>query len=212
MTRVRVLVADDHPLIIEGITAALRRLGLDVVGHVETASAVVKKYIESRPDVLVLDVRFGPGPTGLDVARQLLSKRPGARIVFYSQFDQDEIIREAYRLGGAAFVTKNSPPEALANAIEEVNRGKTYFLPQIAERLALLGVRGDESPRARLEPREIEVFNQMARGLTNNEIAERMNLSPKTISTISQAVKEKLGMHRAADITRLAMKHGMLEP
>ena len=212
MARVRILIADDHPLIIEGITAALRRLGFEVVGHVEIASAVVKKYIETKPDVLVLDVRFGPGPTGLDIAKLLLAQRPRARIVFYSQFDQDEIIREAYRLGGAAFITKNSPPEALANAIHEVHAGKTYFLPQIAERLALLGVRGDESPRARLEPREVEVFSQMACGLTNNEIAERMSLSPKTISTISQAIKEKLGLHRAADLTRLAVKHGMLEP
>lgn len=212
MASIRVLIADDHPLIVEGITAALRRLELDVVGHVESAAAVVAKYIETRPDVLVLDVRFGPGPTGLDVARQLLSSHPTARVVFYSQFDQDEVIREAYRLGGSAFVTKNTPPEALAHAIEEVHRGKTNFLPTIAERMALLGVRGDESPRSKLEAREIEVFTRLAQGLTNNEIAERMNLSTKTISTVSQAVKEKLGVQRAAEITRLALKHGMIEP
>ena len=212
MARTRVLIADDHPLIIEGITAALRRLGLNVVGHVQTAAEVIPKYIDCRPDVLVLDVRFGPGPTGLDVARELLSDHPEALIVFYSQFDQDEIIREAYRLGGAAFITKNSPPEALVRAIDEVSQGKTFFLPEIAERLALLGVRGDESPRAKLEPREVEVFALIAAGLTNVEIAERMGLSAKTISTISQAIKEKLGLYRTADLTRLAMKHGLIEP
>lgn len=212
MARTRVLIADDHPLIIEGITAALRRLGLNVVGHVQTAAEVIPKYIDCRPDVLVLDVRFGPGPTGLDVARELLSDHPEALIVFYSQFDQDEIIREAYRLGGAAFITKNSPPEALVRAIDEVSQGKTFFLPEIAERLALLGVRGDESPRAKLEPREVEVFALIAAGFTNVEIAERMGLSAKTISTISQAIKEKLGLYRTADLTRLAMKHGLIEP
>ena len=212
MARIRVLIADDHPLIIEGITAALRRLGLNVVGHAQTAAQVIPKYLETRPDVLILDVRFGPGPTGLDVAKELLSECPEALIVFYSQFDQDEIVREAYRLGGAAFITKNSPPEALVRAIDEVSQGKTFFLPQIAERMALLGVRGDESPRAKLEPREVEVFALMAAGSTNVEIAERMSLSPKTISTISQAIKEKLGLYRAADLTRLAMKHGLIEP
>lgn len=212
MARIRVLIADDHPLIVEGIAAALRRLGLNVVGLARTAAEVQPEYDRVQPDVLVLDVRFGPGPTGLDVAKELLVQWPKAAIVFYSQFDQDEIIREAYRLGGAAFITKNSPPEALAAAIEEASRGKTFFLPQIAERLALLGVHGDDSPRARLEPREVEVFSLMASGLTNVEIAERMSLSPKTISTISQTIKEKLGIHRAAEITRLALKHGLIEP
>lgn len=212
MASIKVLLADDHPLIIEGLYVALPRLGIEVLGHVERAAAVVEKFEQTRPDVLVLDVRFGPGPTGLDVARDLLTARPAARIVFYSQFDQNEIIRDAYRLGGAAFITKDKPPEMLAQAIEAAAKGNTYFLPAIAERLALLGLKGDESPRVRLDAREIEVFVQLANGLTNNEIAERMKLSSKTISIIGQAVKEKLSAHRSADLTRLAMRHGMIDP
>lgn len=148
----------------------------------------------------------------MDVARSLLSKEPEARIVFYSQFDQNEVIREAYRLGAAAYVTKNQPPGVLATAIEEAARGKTYFVPAIAERLALLGVRGDESPRSRLDAREAEVFVQLANGLTNNEIAERMSLSSKTIGVIAQAIREKLGVQRAAEMTRLAVRYGMIDP
>ena len=212
MTALRVLIADDHPLIIEGLVAALKRLGLRVAGHVQAATEVIAKYMQVRPDVLVLDVRFGPGPTGLDVARELIAHDANARIVFYSQFDQNEVIREAYRLGGAAFITKNTPPELLALAIGEAHAGRTYFLPQIAERLALLGVRGDQSPRSILDEREVEVFMLMAGGLTNNEIAERMDLSAKTIGNIGQAVKEKLGVQRATDMTRLAVRHGMLDP
>lgn len=212
MAQVRVMIADDHPLIIEGLSAALNRLGLIVVGQVETTAAVIPTFVETKPDVLVLDVRFGPGPTGLDVARELLAEAPSARIVFYSQFDQDEVVREAYRLGGAAFITKNTAPQALARAIEEAHAGKIYFLPEIAERMALLGVRGDTSPRSRLDDREIEVFMQLADGFTNNEIAARMKLSAKTIGTIGQAVREKLGVQRATDLTRLAVRHGMIDP
>lgn len=212
MAQVQVMIADDHPLIIEGLSAALRRLGLSVVGQAETAETVIPAFMETKPDVLVLDVRFGPGPTGLDVARELLGKAPTARIVFYSQFDQDEIVREAYRLGGAAFITKNTLPAALARAIEEAHAGKTYFLPDIAERMALLGVRGDSSPRSKLDEREMEVFMQLAGGFTNNEIAARMKLSAKTIGTIGQAVREKLGVQRATDLTRLAVRHGMIDP
>jgi two-component system invasion response regulator UvrY len=212
MAPVRVLLADDHPVIIEGLRAALVRHDVEVVGQVECAQQVVSVYLEAKPDVLVLDVRFGPGPTGLDVARSLRERAPAARIVFYSQFDQDEVIREAYRLGAAAFITKNTLPAELAAAIHAAANGKTYFLPAIAERLALLGLRGEESPRARLEARELDIFVQLATGATNNEIAERMGLSTKTISTIAQAVKEKLGVQRPAEITRLAMRYGLIEP
>lgn len=212
MTPVKVLIADDHPLIIEGLTTVLARYGIEAVAQALTPAEVVPRYAESAPEVLVLDVRFGDGRSGLDVARDVLKRHPNARIVFYSQFDQDEIVREAYRIGGAGFVTKNRPPAVLAEAIMQVREGRTHFLPEIAERLALLGVRGDDSPQAKLDPRELEVFRRMAAGSTNVEIAEAMNLSPKTISMTSQNIKDKLGMHRPADITRLAVKHGVIEP
>ena len=212
MKRVRVLIADDHPLIIEGLTMALRRSDIDVVGQTTTTADVLAKYHGCNPDVLVLDVRFGETVSGLDVAREIVRVHPDARIVFFSQFDQDEIVREAYRVGGASFVTKNTSPEVLADAIKQASEGKTHFLPAIAERLALIGVRGDDSPQARLDPREFEVFKQMAQGRTNVEIAESMALSPKTISVTSQSIKDKLGVHRSADITRLAVKHKVIEP
>lgn len=206
------LIADDHPLIVVGITSALRAYGIEVVEHVALAEDVIPKFVETEPDVLVLDIRFGSAVTGLDVARELLQRCPSARIVFYSQFDQDETITEAYRMGGGAFIPKNTPPALLAEAIKQVHSGHPYFLREIAERLALIGIHGDESPERKLEPREIEVFKLMAQGLTTSEMAESMELSPKTISTISQAVKKKLGVQRAADVTRLAVKHLIISP
>lgn len=212
MPAIKVLLADDHPLILEGLRSSLSRQGIKVVGEVMAAVDVVSRVKQLRPDVAVLDVRFGPGPTGLDVARDLLKQQPGSRIVFYSQFDQDEVIRDAYRLGGAAFVTKNQPPEVLFEAITVAADGRTFFPPAIAERLAMLGLHGDESPRTRLDARELEVFLHLASGLNNNEIAEQMGLSSKTIGMIGQSVREKLGVQRGADLTRLAVRHGMLDP
>lgn len=212
MATIKVLLADDHPLILEGLKAALTKRGMRVVGDTGSADEVIERFGKLRPDVLVLDLRFGQGPTGLDVARRLLSKEPEARIVFYSQFDQDEVIREAYRLGASAYITKNQPADVLASAITDAARGKTYFTSAIAERLALLGVRGDDSPRARLDARETEIFVQLANGLTNNEIAARMSLSSKTIGVIAQAIRDKLGVQRTAEITRLAVRYGMIDP
>lgn len=212
MKPIRVLIADDHPLIILGLTTALEEHDVKVVERVSVAEEILDTYAETRPDVLVLDIRFGEGLTGLEVAGRILQRFPNARIVFYSQFDQDETMREAYRLGGAAFIPKNTAPALIAEAIKKAHAGQTYFLPEIAERLALIGVRGDESPQAKLEPRELEIFKMMARGLTNEEIGQTMNVTSRTISNISSLVKEKLGVERAADITLLAVKHMMIEP
>jgi DNA-binding NarL/FixJ family response regulator len=212
MDQIRVLIADDHPLIIEGLSTALGRFGVRVVAHVNTPGALVASYTQNTPDVVILDVRFGAGATGLDAARETLAQFPQARIVFYSQFDQDELVREAYRLGGLGFVTKDRDASLLADAVKSAHRNEPYFLPEIANRLALIGLRGDESPTSKLDARELEVFRRIAEGQTNVEIAEAMDLSAKTISNVSQAIKERLGVHRPADIARLAIKHKVVVP
>lgn len=209
---IRVLLADDHPLIMAGFAMTLESFGIEVVGQALTPDDTIKQYQALVPDVLVLDIRFGEKLTGLDAARSVIRQFPGAKIVFLSQFDQDNLIKEAYGLGGRAFVTKNCSPEQLATAIQHVHLGEVYFLPRVAEHLATLAIHGDPSPRSILDPRELQVFTYMAQGLTNAEMAEKLDLSLKSVSNLSQAVKEALGMHRAADITRLAIKHGFFEP
>jgi two-component system, NarL family, invasion response regulator UvrY len=213
MSQTSVMIADDHPLIVEGLTSVLDRQGLKVVGSANEAATVIPVFKKLKPNVLVLDLRFGDGGIGgLDVMQTLLIDHPDAKVIIYTQFDQDEVIREAYKRGAKAFVTKNTDPVDLADTIVKVSQGETVFQPEIAKRLALMSVRGDESPVAKLQPRELEVFKFMAQGLTNVEIAERMNLSPKTISTTSQSIKDQLGIHRAADITLMAVKCGLIAP
>lgn len=213
MSQIRVMIADDHPLIVEGLSTLLERYGLQVVGSANEATAVVGRFAELKPDVLVLDLRFGDGGVGgLDVLNELLARFPAANVIVYTQFDQDAIVREAYKRGAKAFVAKSVEPSDLADVVTRVSRGETVFMPEIASRLAMISVRGDESPLAKLQPRELEVFKLMAQGLTNVEIADRMDLSPKTISMTSQSIKDALGMHRAADITLLAVRCGVIEP
>lgn len=209
---IRVLIADDHPPIIEGLTIALEREGMEVVGRATTPDSVLPQYMKCTPDVMVLDIRYAQeGSTGLDVAREALQRNPHARIVIYTQFDTDELVREAYRVGCAALVTKGEPTSTLAEAIRVVYSGKTYFQPGIAERLAMIGLHGDTSPLGHLEQREFQVFKLMAQGRTNVEIAEALSLSPRTISITSQAVKDKLRLSRQADLTLLAVKHQVID-
>jgi DNA-binding NarL/FixJ family response regulator len=210
--KIRVMLADDHPIVMTGFAMSLQGQGLDVVAQARTPEEALAEFLRLQPDVIVLDIRFGEQLTGLDVAKQILAQTPSAAIVFLSQFDQDSLIKETYRLGGRAFMTKDCDPADLAAAVRRAHEGELYFLPHIAERLANLSVRGDASPQSQLDERALEIFTLMAEGLTNAEIAEKLDVSTKTISNISQAVKEKLGVHRPAYITRLAVKHGLIEP
>ena len=210
--RIKVLLADDHPMVMTGFAMALANFEVDVVAKARTPQEAVAQFAACQPDVAILDMRFGEEMTGMDAARQILQQWPKAKIIFLSQFDQDSLIKETYRLGARAFVTKDCDPADLATAVRHAAEGKLYFLPHIAERLANLSVRGDASPQSQLDQRGLEIFKLMAEGLTNAEIAEKLNLSTKTISNISQSVKEKLGVHRQAYITKLAVKHGLIEP
>lgn len=209
---IRVLLADDHPIVMTGFAMSLAAEGMAVVGQARTPDEASAMYAQLKPDVAILDIRFGLDLTGLDAAQAILKDDPRAKLIFLSQFDQDSLIKETYRLGAHAFVTKDCDPADLANAVRQAHAGKLYFLPQIAERLASMAVRGDVSPQSQLDVRSLEIFKLMAEGLTNAEIADQLHLSTKTISNISQSVKETLGVHRPAYITRLALKHGLIEP
>lgn len=210
--RIRVMLADDHPIVMGGFAMSLGGPDIDVVVQARSPEEALALYADQRPDVLVLDIRFGAQLTGLDVARHLLADEPDARIVFLTQFDQDSLVKECYRIGGRAFITKDCDPEELAAAVRRAHRGELYFMPAIAERLASLSVKGDESPQALLDERSLQIFALMAEGLTNAEIAERLDVSSKTISNASQAIKDRLGVQRPADITRLAVRHGLIQP
>lgn len=208
---IQVLLADDHPIVMDGFDITLGRYGINVVAKAKTPEETELLYDAFLPDVAILDIRFGDKMTGLDAAKHILEKHPQAAIVFLSQFDQESLIREAYKIGAKAFVTKDCEPSELAKAVESAERGEVFFLPVIAERLAMLSVRGDESPQSLLDKRELELFCLIAKGYTIAEMAETLDVSEKTISNVSHSIKVKLDVKRAADITRLAIKHGIID-
>jgi DNA-binding NarL/FixJ family response regulator len=213
---VTVLIGDDHSIVIEAVAMQLTGQGCKIIGKAKTVEDVIAKYSELMPDVLVLDIKFSGKRTGLDVANEILEKHPDAKIVFLSQNDQDALIRETYKLGGHAFLTKDCDPSELATAVLRAHKGELYFMPGTAEQLASALLRGDPgtpaSPLAQLDTREVEIFTLMAQGFTNEEIGERLSLSKRTISISSQHIKDKLNLHRPAEITRLAVRLGLIEP
>lgn len=208
----RVLLADDHPIVMSGFALSLKSKGIEVIGEVTTPKEAVESYEKLKPDVLMMDLRFGEKLTGLDAAKTILERHPKANILFLSQFDQDALIKQTYSIGGRGFLTKDISAADLAQAVSDAGRGETYFLDRIAKRLANLSVKGDQSPGAVLDTREFEVFLLTAKGRTTQEISDQLGLSPKTISNVAHSLKEKLGTNRIADLTLLAVKHGYIEP
>jgi len=209
---IRVLLADDHPIVMSGFAMSLQGQGIDVVGQAKTPQEAMALYDSVQPDVAILDIRFGEQLSGFDLAKSLLEQHPEARIIFLSQFDQDSFIKEAYGLGGRAFVTKDCDPQDLAQIVKKVASGGLAFMPSIAERLASLSLQKDNSPQSLLDRRSLAIFTLIAEGLTNAEIAEKLDISIKTVSNSSQIIKETLGVQRQAEITRMAMKFGLIQP
>lgn len=210
--QLRVLLADDHPIVMSGFSLSLQSKGIKVIREVTTPNEAVESYEELKPDVLMMDLRFGEKLTGLDAAKTILERHPKANILFLSQFDQDALIKQTYSIGGRGFLTKDISASDLAQAVADASRGETYFLDRIAKRLANLSVKGDQSPGAVLSPREFEIFLLTAKGRTNQEMADALGLSEKTISNVTHSLKEKLGTSRIADLTLLAVRHGYIEP
>lgn len=212
MRPIRVLIADDHPMLLEALAAELRRQRMDVVGEIEHAGEILPAFERTLPDIAVLDIAFAEATRGLDVAAEILGRHPAARIVFYSQYDSGELIRAAYRAGCLAFVPKNRAKDVLVDAIRRAHGEprRPHLLPDIAEALALMDLGRADSERAALTDREKQVFRMIAQGLSSAEISLRLSLSAKTVSSITQAVKAKLGVTRSVDIARLAAKQGIV--
>lgn len=210
---IRVLIADDHQILATALATELARHDVKVVATELRSEDLLTSYEKKKPDVVLLDIRFAPGsPNGLEVGAQLLARHPEARIVFLSQYEETEIIAEAYRLGGLGYVTKGATIPILLDAIRAAHDRRTTLMPAIQERLALAMIKPSESPRARLEPRELEVFILLAKGFQQPEIAERMSLSTKTISFITSDIKEKLQVTRPIELTLMAVRHLLIDP
>lgn len=208
---IKVFLADDHRLLVAGFRDVLKDYGIDVVETAYSLDGLIDRFLEVKPDVLVIDVRFdskGCGENGLDVCEELLARDPSARIIVFSQFDDQYIIERSYKLGVLAFVRKDESTEVLNEAINTVAQGKEYFSPEIARLLAWSAVI-DRNPNRLLDENEMRAFTLAADGASMTEIAAAMDFSTKTVGHLMKGVKTKLGVESQADITKLAIRYGI---
>ncbi len=196
---------------VEGFKSALTNFGIEVIDVAYTLDGLAKRFAEVCPDVLVIDVRFSNKDsqlTGLDVAEEILAGNPGAKIVVFSQFDDEHIIEKTYKLGILAFVKKDENIDALVEAIETASKGKEFFSPAVAQQLAWLSVKA-QNPTRVLNDKELRAFKLIADGASISDVAKEMDLSTKTVGNIVKNVKHKLHIDNPADFTKLAIKFGL---
>ena len=211
MSKPRLLLADDHTLLLEGYQKLLEQ-HFEIAGMVKNGRELVDAAVVLRPDVVLLDISM-PQLNGLEATRQLRNLVPDCRIVIVTMHDDPEYIYEAFRAGASAYFLKQSAASELVSAIESVLRGSIYITPLMTAD-GRQTVRRAAGGRGRLEsvlsPRQREVLQLVAEGRTGKEIASLLQISVKTVEFHKSSIFRHLGVRSIADMTRYAMKRGIV--
>jgi DNA-binding NarL/FixJ family response regulator len=213
MSKIRLLIADDHGIVRSGLRLLLdRQPDIEVIGEAEDGVEAVKLALAERPDLCILDVGM-PRLTGLQATREIRAHAPEVAVLILSMHDDERYLFEALKAGASGYVLKREADQALVAAVRAVLRGEP-FLTNAAERELVREwmADGSEGPREALSPREQEVVKLIAEAHTNAQIAEVLHLSEKTVESHRGNVLRKLGMRDRVELVRYAIRRGLVEP
>jgi len=206
MSKPRVLLADDHALLL-GAFEKLLSGDCDIVGQVSDGRALVAAAEELKPDVIVLDISM-PVLNGMEAGRQIKQRLRNVKLVFVTMNEDGDLAAEAFRAGASAYLLKRSAASELTAAIREVMQGRTYITPLIAEGLvgSLLNVE-ERQPAQELTSRQREVLQLLAEGRSMKEVANILNLTPRTVAFHKYRMMEQLKVKSTAELVQYAVKH-----
>jgi len=208
---IRVLVADDHPVVRRGVKQILAdEPDMAVRGEARTAQETLELARNGDWDVVVLDITM-PDRSGLEILKELKQERPRLPVLVLSMHSEDQFAVRILKAGGAGYLTKEAAPEALAQAIRKVVGGGRYISPSFAESLAADLAAEDRPPHATLSDREYQVLRLIGSGNTVSQIAAQLRLSVKTVSTYRIRVLEKMRMTTNAELTHYAIRNRLVE-
>jgi two-component system invasion response regulator UvrY len=207
----RVMLVDDHAVVRVGFRMLLQAASdIDVVAEADSGETACLRYPEAKPDVVVMDLAM-PGMGGVEAVRRILSRDPRGRILVLSAHEDTAYPRRVLKAGALGYLSKRSAPDVLIDAVRAVAGGQRYLDPTIAQKLAVEDLSGSADPVKTLSGREFEVFVQLAKGLTVAQIADNLKLSPNTVGTHLYNVKQKLGAANQAELTLIALHHGLID-
>ena len=203
----RVLIVDDHPIVISGCKALLASDAQVEVRDAADAEAGQALYFAWKPDVAVVDLNL-PGLSGLEVCRRILQRDEQAKIIIFTMNDDPVFAARAIEAGAKGYIAKNDDPSLFADAVRQVARGGVYLHPDLARQIAFLRANANANKVASLSARELEILRMLAAGRSMGDIADALHVSYKTVANNCTALKQKLGARSSMDLMRIAMETG----
>jgi DNA-binding NarL/FixJ family response regulator len=208
MTKPRVLLADDHRMVAEGLKGLLAE-EFELVGIVEDGRAMVASARELRPDVIVADISM-PRLNGIDALTLLKRDNADVRVVFLTMHRDAAYARRALEAGASGYVLKHSAPAELVLAVRAALQGRTFITPDLAAEVIRTVQQKDTNPLGALTPRQREILQLLAEGKTAKEIAAALALSTRTVEFHKYALMDTLGIQNSSQLIRFALKHGLI--
>jgi DNA-binding NarL/FixJ family response regulator len=209
---IKILIADDHPVVRKGLKEIIEDTSdMKVVDEASTGQEVLEKVSKTEFDVILLDISM-PGKSGLDILKELKSHYPKLTVLVLSMHPEEQYAIQVFKAGASGYLTKESAPDELLQALRKVSRGGKYVSSSLAEKLAYaLEKDVEKAPHETLSIREYEVMRKIAMGKTVTVIAGELFLSPKTISTYRTRILEKMNMKNNAELVRYALKNNLVD-
>ena len=210
---IRIVIADDHAIVREGLKRIVSEVAdMQVAGEAADGAEVMQRVRELEFDVLVLDLSM-PGRSGMELIKLVKAEKPKMRILILSMHQELQYAVRAIKSGASGYLTKESAPAQLEQAIRKIAGGGAYVTAEVAEQLALGAMPGNEAkPHELLSNREFQVLRLLAAGVSVTDIASQLKLSVKTVSTHKANLLQKMGLQNVTDLVRYTMKHGISEP
>jgi len=211
MNPVRILIADDHEIVREGLRAMIQKQpGWEVCGDVSTGREVVAQAPELNPDIIVMDIGM-PELNGLDATRQIKRALPNTEVLIFTANETEDIVRNVFKAGAKAYLLKSDANKHLIPAIEALCKHRTYFSSKVSELVFAGYLKGDARTEDQsLTVREREMVQLVAEGKTSKDIAQILGISVKTVETHRAAVMRKLKLNSVADLVRYAVRNGII--
>ncbi len=205
------MLVDDHAVVRSG----LRRLienhsNIQVVAEAVDGEQAYQLYSAQPVDVVVMDLSM-PGMGGLESARRIIGRYATAKIIIFSMHDNATFAAQVLKTGVKGYVTKTGSDSDLLKAIQEVAHGRNYLSSEVAQKIALESMGGEENPLKMLSAREFEVFRLLTQGVSAEEVGERLKISQKTVSNYYTMIKQKLGANSPIEMVRIAIRHGIID-
>ncbi len=206
-----IVLIDDHAVVRAGVRRLLEQESLfEVIGEAESGEKAYRIFGELKPDVMVMDLSM-PGMGGLEAIRRILMRHEKAKILVLSMHEDLSFANQALKLGAKGYLTKNTLADDLVKSIQTVSKGDVFLSDEIAKKMAMQSISGNQDPIHELSAREFEIFRLLAEGLDIDAIATTLNISSKTVSNYQTMIKQKLNINSPVELIRYAIKAGVIK-